>query len=106
MLVEKLYKLQEEGFFDKSDSLKIDLLLQSINDWPHKVETVQDFLHQIKLFLNSDIITESAIENALNKLSPSSHSWAIESLTSLLELIKGAQGEQLSKVLLQCKAIE
>ena len=106
MLIQKLYELKERGFFNNVDSSKVELLLQAVTDWPHDVETVEDFLSEIKLFLNADGITEETISSVLQGLNPLNYSWEIESLTCLLELIKDSQNEQLSQVLIECKAIE
>lgn len=87
MLIERLYFLKENGTLNQRDSLKLNYLLESINDWPQPANTLEDFIEQLKVFLNIPEITRSAIEEGIKDLNPKKFLWEIETLTNLLELM-------------------
>jgi hypothetical protein len=87
MLIEELYFLQEKGTLNKRDSLRMKYLLESINDWPQPADTLEDFIEQLKVFLNVREITQSVIEEKIKDLKPQEFAWEREALNNLLELM-------------------
>lgn len=98
MLVDDLYDKKLDNFSDPVIERLICLLREAINDWPTQVTTVEEYIRDVKLFLSGQGITIDAIERKLSNVSLN-EAWQIESLTSLLELLKISKHETFESVL-------
>jgi hypothetical protein len=99
MTIDEIYKLRHSGYFANENVPKIDLFLQAVTDWPTEVNTVRDFLTEIGVFLKIDSLTYESISTAIKKIEPANHLWQLESLTSILELIKINNSNKLEQFL-------
>jgi len=86
MTVTKLVTLRNENFFSGSSQKEIDLFLQAVNDWPHPIETMDDYFSAVKVFLKADTLNYETIDNGMRKLNPEHFAWEMESLSSLAQL--------------------
>lgn len=63
----------------------VELLLQAMNDWRTPIQSVEDYSEHLKTKLTLKVISKDTIETELQRLNPATHSWEIESISSLLE---------------------
>ncbi|MBI3138215.1 MAG: hypothetical protein HYZ15_06495 [Sphingobacteriales bacterium] len=100
MKTDELYELREaKGTSDEARKI-IDLLLQAINDWPGPVDTVENYLSKVKLFLGTKNLNYHIIKKGINSQNPGIYLWEFESLSSLLELAEINKKAELQVILL------
>ena len=98
MLIEDLYMLKDN--IDSSEVKSLDCLLQVVNDWPNSFDTLEEYLADIRIFLETKSITAETIQSKLNTLDASKNAWEMESLTGLLELMNNKIENKLLKEIL------
>jgi len=98
MSIEELHSLLDNGTLQSSDINKIKLLLEAINDWPHPVKTLVDFIVQIQQDLKKDDITQFVIEQRVKNLNPAYDAWKMESYATLIELIQLSNYKSLNEL--------
>src|SRR5665213_2000547 len=74
--------------FNSDDTVKVELLLGAINDWPDSIDSLDDFLEALKVDLKSNDLAYSIINKRSSKLDMATQAWKMESYSSLIELIK------------------
>jgi hypothetical protein len=74
-------------------------LKESINDWPHEVETLEDFLSQVNKFLGGTNVDVNAMAQKVERLNPLADSWYIESLGGLLAILVEYEYNNLEQVI-------
>lgn len=62
-----------------------NIIVSTLNDWPHPVESLIDFEKQVSAFIKSETNAIN-IKKSLNQIDFSKHPWEAESLTQLLKL--------------------
>jgi len=91
--VNQLITLSESDSISPYNREKIDLLLATVNVWPTCVDSLDAFLNEIRSFLKIDVLTFNTINAKIKKISTADFAWQLESLTSLMELIKQNKDE-------------
>ena len=99
MSIEELYIKLENKAFQGLDTIKVELLLEGINDWPHSVGSLDDFIKQLQVEFNCNDITYQVIEKNNHKLNPATNSWKMEVYTVLLKLIKACDNKSLNEII-------
>jgi len=96
--VEELYEITEKI----SDNLRnqvAELLIQALNDWRSQVNSIEDYSEQLKKLFEIKELTRSILETEMNRLNPETHSWELESITSLIEAFKLSRTEEISSLI-------
>jgi hypothetical protein len=83
MSIEQLYLKLDNKVFQGLDTIKVELLLEAVTDWPHSVKSLHDFTKQLQVEFNSNDITYQVIEKNNPKLNPTADSWKMEVYTVL-----------------------
>ena len=83
----EIKKLNEIIFSNESNIEIVTVFLESINDWPVEVLTLEDYEIEVKKFIKSET-NYNNIEFALKKIDFSSESWESESLYQIKEIFK------------------
>jgi len=99
MLVGELFDLSENTKLKQSDLIKIDLLIEAINDWPKGLVSIDEFLKELQNDQNVENITFQSIEQRSKMLKVNNDAWKMESYESLIKLIRLCNGESLNNIL-------
>ncbi len=83
--VSKIKNIIENNIIDENILKTINIILISINDWPDKILTLDEFVNKIEKFMDGSS-TKSVILNVLNKIDYKINAWESESLFELLEV--------------------
>lgn len=86
--VSQLYDFAEANRIHSGLVSKVNLLLEAINDWPTEIVSVKDFLDEVKSFLRIENLNSKSLSSKMTQIVPDTHSWQLESLASLLEILK------------------
>jgi hypothetical protein len=100
--IESLISIIDQFEHESSKSRVASLLLTAITDWPRSVNTVEEYLDQVKEALQISIIDRHNLEMGIKTLSPGNHSWEIESITGLIKIFH-LTTEELDTVIKQLK---
>jgi hypothetical protein len=63
----------------------IGIFIGALNDWPVEILSIEDYLAQLELFIQTTA-TKETLEAALTTLNFKTEAWKVESITQLLEL--------------------
>ena len=99
MLVGELFDLSENTKLNQSDLIKIDLLIEAINDWPKGLVSIDEFLKELQNDQNVESITLQSTEQRSKMLKVNNDAWKMESYESLIKLIRLCNGESLNNIL-------
>lgn len=70
-------------------SKKYECLINAINDWPNKIDKVEDYFNQVKKFLDVEEIDFKTIKKKKKKLKfTGNNAWELESISELLLFLK------------------
>ena len=99
MLVDDLAKKLDDQSFNDSDRTKVKLLLEAINDWPHTVDSVDDFVNQLQVDLQSNDITYKLARNKNTQLDMKEDAWKMESYAVIISLMKLCDQKPLNEII-------
>lgn len=85
--VTKLYEILDKESPEALLYKIAERLTEAMNDWPIKVDSVEDFLKKVEEYLGSQIDSES-LNRALKNLKPQTDAWVIESLSNLKMILE------------------
>jgi len=63
------------------------ILLESINDWPNEIITLEQFVNEVRYFIGN-VPAKSSISLALDRIDYSVNSWQAESLSGLQDVFE------------------
>ena len=63
----------------------IEVILNSINDWPNSIERLEDFELEVRNVIGGEV-THKRLEIFLSKIDLSKNAWQAESLSQLLDI--------------------
>jgi len=86
--IDQLYNLREDTALPAGLILKIDLLLQAMTDWPSRIDSVSNFLVEVKYFLKIDNLDHKSISLKMNELDAAQYAWQLESLSSVIDILE------------------
>lgn len=98
MSIEELNIKLCDKTFNNDEIVKVNLLLEAINDWPDDIDSLGGFLEAIKVDLKSSDCGYSTLNKKISKLNPSVDAWKIESYTLLIELMQISNYKTLSEI--------
>ena len=98
---EKLFDLKEDASLDESLRGQLTLLYQAMTDWPGSSGRINDFLADIKCFLNTELLTFNAIDKSLAGIDSGRFAWQKEALCSLRELASSGKGKTIDEIVMQ-----
>jgi hypothetical protein len=93
MTVDQLCDLKDAQTYFLLDKKRIDLLLQAINDWPSRIDTIDHYFAEVRKFLGIDSLNYSSVMSKMELIDPESYLWHLESLSSLSELLSTDQDD-------------
>jgi hypothetical protein len=93
--VAQLDNLKESNSLNSNSILKIDYLIEAIDDWPSKIDSVDDFLSEIKSFLKIEDLNYESISSKMTELNPAHYAWQLESLSSVKNILLLERGKTL-----------
>jgi hypothetical protein len=79
------------------------ILMEAINDWPVAVNSLEEYIKQIKLFIGNDRIDKTSLQAALEKFHPVQYAWQLESLSNLVLLIDCGDLIEIESIVLKLK---
>jgi hypothetical protein len=83
--VEYLDSIREDLNWPDNYKVAVEVLLNSINDWPDKVITLDEFQNSVQLFIGKKV-TMNSIKQRLTTIDFSKESWQAESLEQLQDI--------------------
>ena len=78
-LYDLLYKQHQKDLY---------YLYIAMNDWPVEVDSVSEYLSQVKNFLNIEYIDIEILKNKIEIINVIKNAWAVESITGLILFIE------------------
>jgi hypothetical protein len=90
--INKLLEIQELNNVKSIISSLLEVLLNSINDWPDSIETLEDFELKVRNIIGSEV-THKRLEIFLSKIDLSKNAWQAESLSQLLDIFNFYEDE-------------
>jgi hypothetical protein len=99
MTIDELHAGAEKGIFNDRDSIIISQLLESINDWPDRVNSLEDYLKQLQAEMQCEIINIDIIKKANAKLDAAIDAWKMESYASIIELMERSGNKSLNNII-------
>jgi hypothetical protein len=99
MTIEQLQLKPAHNFINNDVIIKVELLLDAINDWPKPVNPLDDFL--IKLQKDSECadVTYEIIDKKSSTLNPATEAWKMESYGVLKKLSDLFEYKSLNEIL-------
>lgn len=85
MTLDKLIDLVEGN---TEEDNPYSFLLNAINDWPGDIQTYQEYLIEVKSFLEIEQIDIALIRKKIKEGEFSTNIWKIESITGLLKFLE------------------
>ncbi len=85
--IKKLEELLNKAELNPVKKEVINVLLTSINDWPQKVDTLDEYEKEVRKFIKGEV-SEKNIRSSLNSLNLATNAWQAESLSQLEEVFK------------------
>src|SRR5271165_4310738 len=98
MSIEELHFKLSNNNFNNYDIIKVELLLEAINDWPDPIDSLNDFLEKLKINVRNDDVTYSILREASSKLNPKTEAWKMESYSTLIELMHVCDYKSLNEI--------
>ncbi len=81
----------------------IEVLLNSINDWPNSIETLEDFEFEVRNVIGGEVVRKR-LEIFLSEIDLSKNAWQAESLSQLLDIFNFYDNEvSLREILIDLK---
>jgi hypothetical protein len=88
MLVDIIYKIQDNIHFQSSEIKRLENLIEALQDWPESPLSFDDYLKQLSIFLNTTIVSINDLKNSKVRKNPNSNElWEAESLTNLFRFM-------------------
>jgi hypothetical protein len=104
MRIAKIEQLMGQRMIAPKLRAKIQVLLQSITDWPVDVETTEMFMQELTTCIRGEI-TEASVKKRLSNIDYASEAWIAESLEVLMDIFQGfAEGTALSQIIASLEA--
>lgn len=85
LLINRLEKIQGSKELTPFVRKTIDILLNSINDWPQPIIDIDKYDEEICALIGGDV-NKIGLENYIKKIDYSKHAWEAESLCQLLSI--------------------
>ena len=73
-------------------------IIEAVNDWPKHLSDFDDYLKQLRGFLNKKTISISVIYQARTKIDPARYGWEIESIESLYRFMSMNSADNLEQL--------
>lgn len=73
------------SYVDNEIRKVLHIFLNSINDWPENVLSVEDYISQIEKFVEGSV-TKEKLEKTLQQISFNKKAWNAESISQLLDV--------------------
>jgi hypothetical protein len=101
--INKLAEIQELNKVGAITLNLIQVLLNSINDWPNSIERLEDFELEVRTIIGGEVI-HKRLEIFLSKIDLSRDAWQAESLSQLLDIFNFYDNEiSLREILIDLK---